>query len=291
MFQHEKCPLCGHSKFQPFLSCKDYTVSNEAFQIVSCENCSFKFTNPIPELSQIGNYYKSEDYISHSNTKKGLISKLYHFVRNYTLKQKLSLVSNHVPHGTILDYGCGTGMFLNICQNNGWKTLGIEPDEGARKIASEMGLEVVSDKSQISKAKKFNAITLWHVLEHVYDLNETLTFFSEQLEQNGVLIIAVPNHKSYDAKLYKEFWAAYDVPRHLYHFEKKTMGQLLLKFGFTLVETKPMKFDSFYVSLLSEKYKHGRTNYLSAFWTGLKSNFAAKKAENYSSVIYVFKKK
>lgn len=289
MFHHKNCPLCGQTEFENHLLCEDYTVSHEKFQIVSCKSCEFKFTNPIPKLSDLGNYYKSENYISHSNTKKGLISKLYHLVRNYTLKQKLNLVSSYVSRGTILDYGCGTGMFLNVCQKNGWQTLGFEPDEDARKIAVEMGIKIVLDKAEINQS--FNAITLWHVLEHVSDLNETLSFFNQHLDKGGVLIIAVPNHTSYDAGYYKEFWAAYDAPRHLYHFEKKSMESLLSKFGFSLVQTKPMKFDSFYVSLLSEKYEHGKTNYFSAFWTGLKSNLLAKKAENYSSVIYIFKKK
>lgn len=291
MFHYNNCPLCAKSEFEDFLNCEDYTVSHEKFQIVSCKACGFQFTNPIPNISDLGNYYKSENYISHSNTKKGLVSKLYHLVRNYTLKQKLNLVSSYVSRGTILDYGCGTGMFLNLCQAKGWKALGFEPDEGARKIAGEMGLNVVPERSELDSAISFNVITLWHVLEHVSDLNETLKFFNQRLEDDGVLIIAVPNHISYDAKHYGEFWAAYDVPRHLYHFDKNTMERMLFKHGFSLVETKPMKFDSFYVSLLSEKYKSGKTNYLKAFFIGLRSNLLSRKAEDYSSVIYVFRKK
>jgi 2-polyprenyl-3-methyl-5-hydroxy-6-metoxy-1,4-benzoquinol methylase len=241
----------------------------------------------------LGEYYKSEDYISHSNTSKGIISKLYKSVRNYTLNKKLKLISGFVSRGTILDYGCGIGMFLNVCQKAGWKSFGMEPDEGARKIATEMGLKTFSDKKTIQTqigTETFDIITLWHVLEHVTDLEETLNFFKTKLNQNGALIIAVPNYTSYDAKHYKEFWAAYDVPRHLYHFEIETIQKLLSPFGFKLVQTKPMKFDSFYVSMLSEKYKTGSIKYLSAFLTGLKSNLKAKRAKDYSSVIYIFKK-
>lgn len=287
------CPVCKSESFNPFLTCKDYTVSQEAFNIVSCISCNFKFTNPRPEDDKIGEYYKSEDYISHSNTSKGIISKLYKSVRNYTLNKKLKLISSYVSRGTVLDYGCGTGMFLNVCQKAGWKSFGMEPDEGARKIGSEMGLNVFSDKGKIETyvgSERFDVITLWHVLEHVTDLEETLNFFKAKLNQNGALIIAVPNYTSYDAKHYKEFWAAYDVPRHLYHFEIETIQKLLHPYGFKLIETKPMKFDSFYVSMLSEKYKTGSIKYFNAFLSGLKSNLRAKQAKDYSSFIYIFKK-
>jgi trans-aconitate methyltransferase len=294
MFNYTNCPICKKGEFTNYLRCKDYTISNETFSIVECKSCGFKFTNPIPEIKNLGNYYKSEDYISHSNTKKGLISRLYHAVRSYTLKKKVQLVSAHVSRGTLLDYGCGTGMFLKACKEAGWKTLGMEPDSGARLLASEMELNVFPDKTELNKSLQngdLNAITLWHVLEHVTDLEETLTFFWEKLNAQGILIIAVPNHKSSDAKHYKEHWAAYDVPRHLYHFELATMERLLSNFGFKLVETKPMKFDSFYVSMLSEKYRTGSIKYLSAFIQGFKSNLVAKSTSDYSSVIYVFKKK
>ena len=287
------CPVCKNQTFSPYLNCKDYTVSKEMFSIVSCNSCGFKFTNPRPDDSVLSNYYKSEDYISHSNTSKGIISKLYKAVRNYTLKKKLDLVNKHVSRGTILDYGCGTGMFLKVCQENAWKAFGMEPDEGARKIASDQGLTVFSDKGRIQSYitnQMFDAITLWHVLEHVTDLEETLNFFKAKLNPKGVLIIAVPNYTSFDAQQYKEHWAAYDVPRHLYHFNIESIQKLVTPYGFKLAETKPMKFDSFYVSLLSEKYKTGKMNYFNAFSIGLKSNLKAKEASNYSSVIYVFKK-
>jgi SAM-dependent methyltransferase len=292
MFKYTHCPVCNGTGFSHFITCKDHTVSHKKFDIVTCSNCSFKFTNPRPENSDLGNYYKSEDYISHSNTKQGVVARLYHLVRNYTLRQKLKLISKYVSRGTILDYGCGTGMFLNVCQNSGWKTLGMEPDSDARKIAGDLGIEVFKDRGDLEKATEstsFNAITLWHVLEHVTDLIETLNFFKSKLSAGGVLVIAVPNHTSEDAKHYKEFWAAYDVPRHLYHFEPRTLQLLLGKYGFSLIETLPMKFDSFYVSMLSEKYKTGTVNYFKAFLNGLKSNLRASGPKGYSSVIYIFK--
>ena len=294
MLNLEKCIVCGSSQFEPFLVCKDYTVSQESFNIVSCKSCGFKFTNPRPENSVIGDYYKAEEYVSHSNTTKGVVNKLYHSVRNYTLKQKLKLISSYVSRGTMLDYGCGTGMFLNVCKNDGWETYGMEPDDNARKMSIEKGLDVFSDKDKVSDRiadKKFNAITLWHVLEHVTDMEATLSFFKSKLNNDGVLIIAVPNHVSYDAQYYKEFWAAYDVPRHLHHFDINSMTSLVEKAGFKFQESKPMKFDSFYVSMLSEKYKTGSVNLVKAFLVGLTSNFKAKDTHSYSSTIYIFKHK
>jgi 2-polyprenyl-3-methyl-5-hydroxy-6-metoxy-1,4-benzoquinol methylase len=294
MLTINKCLVCGSNQFEPFLQCKDYTVSQESFNIVSCRSCGFKFTNPRPDDSILGNYYKAESYVSHTNSKKGIVNKLYHVVRNYTLRHKISLVSSYVSRGTLLDYGCGTGMFLGACKKAGWETFGMEPDDSARQIASQQNLNLFSDKNMIRThvaEKQFDAITLWHVLEHVTDMHETLSFFKEKLKLNGVLIIAVPNHVSYDANVYKEHWAAYDVPRHLHHFELKSMKNLLHTAGFQLAETRPMKFDSFYVSMLSEKYKSGSVNLGSAFLTGLKSNLKAKGSESYSSTIYVFKHK
>lgn len=294
MLTIDKCLVCGSDSFEPFLVCKDYTVSQENFNIVSCKSCGFKFTNPRPENSVIGDYYKAEEYVSHSNTTKGVVNKLYHSVRNYTLKQKLKLISSYVSRGTMLDYGSGTGMFLNVCKNDGWETYGMEPDDNARKMSIEKGLDVFSDKDKVSDRiadKKFNAITLWHVLEHVTDMEATLSFFKSKLNNDGVLIIAVPNHVSYDAQYYKEFWAAYDVPRHLHHFDINSMTSLVEKAGFKFQESKPMKFDSFYVSMLSEKYKTGSVNLVKAFLVGLTSNFKAKDTHSYSSTIYIFKHK
>jgi 2-polyprenyl-3-methyl-5-hydroxy-6-metoxy-1,4-benzoquinol methylase len=293
MLEINNCPVCGNSEFAHFLTCKDYTVSGEKFNIVSCEDCNFKFTNPRPEDSKLGAYYKSEDYISHSDTRKGFLAKLYHAVRNYTLKGKLKLISKYVSRGTILDYGCGTGTFLKVCKDNGWEVFGMEPDEGARAIGIKQGLVADGDKQSLQpkiRNRQLDIITLWHVLEHVTDLELTLTFFNLKLKENGRLIIAVPNYTSYDARHYGAFWAAYDVPRHLYHFEVQTISTLLSKFGFSLEECIPMKFDSYYVSMLSEKYKTGSINYFKAFISGFKSNAMAKSPKEYSSVIYVFKR-
>ncbi len=286
----EVCPVCHSPGSSEFLKCKDYTVSNEWFTIVCCDSCGFKFTNPVPAPEVIGKYYKSEEYISHSDTKKGLISRLYHLVRNFTLKSKLQLIGGRSEGMRLLDYGCGTGSFLEVCKNAGWLVTGMEPDEDAAKLASRSGAIYPDLQTLKLRDQKYDVITLWHVLEHVSDLAETLSFFTEVLLPGGRLIIAVPNYRSYDAVSYGAHWAAYDVPRHLYHFDQTTLGTLLKSYGFVLDKVRPMLFDSFYVSLLSEKYLRGKSSYLRAFMTGLRSNIKASRTGEYSSLIYIFTK-
>jgi 2-polyprenyl-3-methyl-5-hydroxy-6-metoxy-1,4-benzoquinol methylase len=288
-----KCFVCGGSEFQPFIACKDYTVSKSEFNIISCKNCGFKFTNPRPDVNEIGKYYESDDYISHSDSGKGIVNSLYKLVRNYTINKKVKLVDNFTKDKTILDIGCGTGAFLNACKKSGWITNGIEPSENARKFAQknynleinpENGIPKLSDNS-------FSIITMWHVLEHVHSLNERIEDLNRLLKDDGTILIAVPNCNSYDADYYKEFWAAYDLPRHLYHFTHDSMEKLLKKHKLKIAKKFPMVFDSYYVSLLSEKYKSGETNLLKAILIGFRSNLRAKRDINtFSSIIYVIKK-
>ena len=293
MKQVRNCPICQNDSFEKYLEVQDYTVSQEKFQIMACRSCGFKFTSPRPDQDEIGKYYKAESYISHTNTSIGLVAKIYQAVRKYTLKGKLNLINQLYPQkGKLLDVGCGTGMFLNEACENGWKVYGIEPDLGARQMAEEISKAIIETEILSSfQNEQFNIITMWHVLEHVHLLNETVEWLNQRLSENGSLVIAVPNHESKDAEIYQEQWAAYDVPRHLYHFSQKSIKQLLEQKGFRLEKTLPMKFDSFYVSMLSTKYQSGKINYLKAFIDGLKSNLGAEKNNgNYSSLIYVFKK-
>lgn len=287
------CPSCNSDTERPFLVCKDWLVSQEIFNIVKCQSCGLMFTNPRPYDEALGRYYESSEYISHTNTKIGFISKAYQLVRNRTLKQKEKLLRGHVSRGTLLDYGCGTGHFLSYCNDSGWNVFGIEPDVKARGLAILNKLNAYPDKTSFAKkheGKKFDVITLWHVLEHITDLTETLEFFRTSLKDKGRLVIAVPNHKSYDACYYSKDWAAYDVPRHLYHFDKTSLEYLMNQFGFVLIKTKPMPFDSFYVSMLSEKNQNGKNNYIKAALIGLISNLKAAFNSEYSSRIYIFKK-
>lgn len=288
----KSCPICSSTDLEKALTLKDHSISKETFHISRCKTCGFNFTNPIPSEEAIGKYYQSEDYISHSDTNKGIINKLYHFVRKQSLKSKLNLVNkNSSTKGTILDIGCGTGYFLQSCKEDGWKIQGMEPDNSARTLAEKnTGQKIHTNLFELKEENQFDIITLWHVLEHVHKLNESIQHIHKLLKPNGTLIVAVPNLNSYDSIIYKEFWAAYDVPRHLYHFAPKNMDKLLTKHSFTKIGIKPMIFDSFYVSMLSDKYKFGKTNYIRAFLNGFISNIKASGKNNHSSLIYIFKK-
>jgi 2-polyprenyl-3-methyl-5-hydroxy-6-metoxy-1,4-benzoquinol methylase len=284
------CPICNSDAFKPFLRCRDFTVSKEEFSIVECDKCGFKFTNPRPGENEIGKYYQSEEYISHSNTSKGIVNALYQRVRKHTLRQKLTLVNSLSKKGAILDIGCGTGEFLSTCKSDGWKTTGIEPDPKARKFAAEKyGLDVREEAGLKGLADhSYEVITMWHVLEHVHRLNERVEELKRLKVPGGTIVVAVPNCSSLDANIYGPEWAAYDVPRHLYHFTPKDIETLFGNHGLAVKKILPMKFDSYYVSMLSEKYRSGSPNIIKAAITGLRSNMsAAEDGRTYSSQIYV----
>lgn len=293
MIHYDKCPVCESKEIQQALTVKDFSVSAKSFQIWNCFSCSFRFTQDAPSMSEIGPYYQFEEYISHTDTKKGIINQLYHYVRRFTLKQKRNLIIRRAKKhtGSILDIGCGTGAFLEEMQASGWKTIGLEPDNTAREKAISRGIHVLASEHIFQIDQTFSAITMWHVLEHVHDLHPYLDKIYSMLDDNGVFLVAVPNYMCYDQLAYQQFWAAYDVPRHLYHFSPSSMQTLMAKHGFHVVETKPMWFDSFYVSLLSEKYRSGNVQYVSAVLHGLRSNIAALfDSKKCSSIIYVLKK-
>lgn len=287
----ENCPSCAHPKFNNYLICKDYSVSGESFALVKCANCELVFTNPRPSKKELSKYYSSDQYISHTNKSNTLVNLIYKIIRHFTLWRKVKLIKKYSRTGTILDYGCGTGHFLQSCKSAGFATTGVEPDMNARNQAKQRtGTSVIENVEDIPKTEKFDVITAWHVIEHVSDLRETLKHLRKHLTKDGCMIIAVPNVLSLDAAHYKEYWAAYDVPRHLYHFSPQAFKKLIKRAKLKLVDTRPMKFDAFYVSMLSEKYQHGRNNYWRAFLCGLKSNKSAVATGNYSSLIYILTK-
>ena len=292
MIQYSCCPLCKNEHIKPVLSAEDYTVSNEQFEIWECSNCTLRFTQNVPGTEEIGRYYQSENYISHSDTSNGLINNLYHRVRKRTLVQKKKLVEKMTgkKSGSILDVGCGTGAFINTMKEAGWQVSGLEPDETAAKKAKELyGIEPMSSEKLYDLSPgSYDAITLWHVLEHVHDLHEYMKILKSLLKPGGKLFIAVPNYTSYDASKYQQFWAAYDVPRHLYHFSPASMKKLFSLHDLRTEKTIPMWFDSFYVSMLSEQYKNGKPNAIAGAFAGGISNLKALgNTEKCSSVIYV----
>lgn len=293
---YDNCACCGSNAIAKVLACRDHTVSKEVFEIWECSNCTFRFTQNVPDEANISPYYQSAEYVSHSDTKKGLINRAYHIVRKYTLQSKKTLVQKvtRLQSGNLLDVGAGTGAFANTMQQAGWKIIGLEPDPIARANALlnyHLKLNELNNLHQF-ESSTFDAITMWHVLEHVHDLHKYLETYERILKPGGRLVIAVPNYTSYDAAVYKNYWAAYDVPRHLYHFSPASMQVLLAQKGFLLEAVKPMWFDSFYVSILSEKYRNGKENFLKAIWVGMNSNLkAVLNVRKCSSVIYVIRKK
>ena len=276
------------SNTKHYLTVKDYSVSHEVFKLLYNQELDMLITNPQPSLEKLPSYYESVNYISHTDGNKSLFEKMYQFVKSIALKNKLKLINSVSQKGKILDIGAGVGDFLSVAKNDGWQTTGIEPSEKAKAIAISKGVLFVENLSQLQN-NSFDVITMWHVLEHVPDLENQIAELKRLIKPNGTIIIAVPNFKSFDAKHYKEFWAAYDVPIHLWHFSKTAIQKLFAKQNLELVKVLPMKFDSFYVSLLSEKYKTGKMNFIRAFFIGLKSNWKGSQNLEYSSHIYIIK--
>ena len=292
---YSHCPVCEGTDIRNVFIVKDHTVSGESFQIVECGSCSLRFTQNVPNEQTIPAYYKAENYISHTDTSKGLINRVYKIVRKRTLTRKRKLIERftRLQKGIALDVGSGTGSFVNELAKNEWNVTGLEPDTDARKVARQLyNVELLNTSEFYNlRSAAFDAITLWHVLEHVHDLSAYVKQLKALLKENGKLFIAVPNYTSSDSSVYREYWAAYDVPRHLYHFSPAAMKKLMEKHGLKIASYQPMWYDSFYICLLSSKYKNGNTNWMAALWNGIRSNLEALgNVKKCSSVIYVVEK-
>ena len=290
------CPLCGGQQLEHALTCTDHYASGEQFEVIRCAHCGFLMTQGVPVEAEIGKYYETPDYISHSDTQQGLMNRVYHWVRQYMLSRKAALVkrTSGLSEGSLLDYGTGTGYFANAMLCQGWKVKAIETSPPARAFAKkQFGLNVEAEHSLKDYPSRFlDVVTLWHVMEHLEHLNEMWETLHRILKDKGVLIVAVPNPESYDARKYKEWWAAYDVPRHLWHFSPSVMQRFGDKHGFVLEKEHPMPFDAFYVSMLTEKYKGNGLSFVKGLWTGALAWFSALgNKERSSSLIYVFRKK
>jgi 2-polyprenyl-3-methyl-5-hydroxy-6-metoxy-1,4-benzoquinol methylase len=289
------CPNCNSNNIRKFISTYDYFLTMDRFDIYDCSHCNVLFTYPIPEQEVLySKYYKSDNYLSHNKKSSGLFSLAYRVVQKINIRMKLRLIEriNDSKKKKILEIGAGTGDFIASCRNRGWDCVGVEPSEQARAVAKEFnGLNLMTDINRVGD-NNFSIIVLWHVLEHIPDINKVMSKLRPLLSDDGAMIIAVPNHNSFDAKHYKQFWAGYDVPRHLYHFNKSSLAAIMESNGFQFSETTPMKFDSFYVSLLSEKYagKLFIFNALRGIFYGALSNFNALFNGEYSSLIFTFRK-
>ncbi|MEA2105129.1 MAG: class I SAM-dependent methyltransferase [Bacteroidota bacterium] len=291
---YSKCPLCQNHKIISTISLEDYSISKEPFEIWQCTSCNFLFTQNIPDEESIGSYYASEEYISHSDTKKGLVNRLYHIARKIMLGKKYRIIKRISSGKTLLDIGCGTGYFLNYMKEKGYQTLGIEINEQAKNFGKQhFGLNILPPEKLLNGEinEKFKVVTLWHVLEHLYQPRLYLQRISEILENDGILILALPNPDSFDGKFYKKFWAGYDVPRHIWHFTPQTIARLFSA-NYTITKLKRLPFDSFYNSLLSEKYRDKYFRFLRGILIGLIAYAASLiNIKKSSSVIYILKKK
>ncbi len=286
-----KCPFCESENTRSYLKLKDYFLSQEDFEIMECDNCKLLFTTPRPDKSVIGKYYKSEDYLSHNEHKKGLVPWIYNQVKRVNIRNKFKIACKGFTNPQILDFGCGVGDFLHYAQQNGCEIMGCDMSEEARKFSSEkLGKTTVTPEEIFALPHStFDVITMWHVLEHIDNLKFQTEQLHRLLKDNGRLVIAVPNYKSYDAQYYKDKWAAYDVPRHLNHFHKESL-QNIFAGSFELETIHPMKWDAFYISMMSENYIGKGNSFIKGILTGWKSNCTARKTEDYSSLIYVFHK-
>lgn len=291
-----KCPLCKSGNILNHHLVKDHAVSKKEFTLCRCGDCELQFTNPRPEEEEIGPYYDFKEYYSHGDKVQNFTQWLYQKIRKSSIRRKVGLINRLSKSGALLDYGCGTGEFLQEAKRQQWTVSGIEPSEKARiQALGKLPTEVLENLSEVSELESYDVVTLFHVLEHIHSLRKTVKKITSHLKSNGYLVIAVPNPESADAKHYGNDWAGYDVPRHLYHFSEKSMTIFQAQFGLELVRIEPLAYDSYYVSLLSEGYKNPKSGlisrYFKAVMQGYRSNQKAGKSGNYSSNIFIFKKK
>ena len=268
---------------EPILETKDFLVSGESFSICKVRDRDWLKTSPIPE--DLDPYYDSDEYLSHKDSARGLLATLYRWIKNFSTKRKIRLIQRYAKGSkSLLDIGAGTGDLLVAARKDGFQVAGVEPNSNARQLALKKGLHL---NQQIDFDQSFQIITLWHVLEHFKEPGNQISRIKNSLKEDGTLFIAVPNYRSYDAEHYGEYWAAYDVPRHVWHFSRSAIKDLFEEHQMTIVETRPMPFDAYYISLMSEKYKHGKHRFFNALYRGWLSNMKARKSGEYSSLLYI----
>ena len=288
---NNKCPWCGSNKAQINLWLKDEFLTKKDFHICECLNCGLLYTMPRPSKEKIGAYYKSDEYYSHQENKKGFVPRLYEAIKKINLKHKFRLASRDLPVGKLLDIGCGVGDFLHVAENKGWQCTGVEPSEEAREIARQRikGDLLYSEDLEQLPDQSFDLITMWHVLEHVDDLKWQVAQLQRLIKPNGRIVIAVPNYRSYDGRFYNAYWAAYDVPRHLNHFNKTVITKMFKTSGLSLVCMDKLVWDAYYISFMSEQYKHHFMPLVRGVFRGLVSNIKARRSGEWSSLVYVFR--
>ena len=288
----KNCPWCDSEKTQMHLWVKDLFLTNEAFEIHECLKCGLLFTEPRPKPEEIGKYYQSEEYYSHQENTSGFIPRIYETVKGFNLKKKYKMATKGLSKGKMLEIGCGAGDFLKTMEDRGWICTGIEPSEHAKEIARKKVKAELLNTQDINqlKSERYDLITMWHVLEHVDNLKEEVQQLQRLLKKGGRLVLALPNFKSADAQYYKEFWAAYDVPRHLNHFCRESINNIFKTSELNLIKTDKLAWDAYYISYMSEKYKNHSLPLFKGVWRGLVSNCKARKSGEWSSLVYVLER-
>ena len=287
-----QCPWCESEKTQIHLWVKDLFLTNEAFEIHECLKCGLLFTEPRPKTEEIGKYYQSEEYYSHQENKKGFVPRIYEAVKSVNLKKKYKMATKGLKPGKMLEIGCGAGDFLHTMEKHGWTCTGIEPSESAKEIATKKVKATLLNPQEIGQLENesFDLITMWHVLEHVDNLKEEIQQLQRLLKKGGRLVLALPNFKSADAQYYKEYWAAYDVPRHLNHFCRESINNIFKTTDFKRIKTDKLVWDAYYISFMSEKYMNHSLPLLKGAWKGWRSNCKARKNGEWSSLVYILER-
>ncbi len=289
---NDKCPWCGSENAQLHIELKDLFLTQEPFKILECKDCGLLYTKPRPNKKEIGKYYKSDEYYSHQENKEGFIPKVYEKVKSINLKNKYTITTEKTRKGKILDIGCGVGDFLHTMEQHGWEGTGVEPSEEAKAIAkNRIKAQLLSSEEQENLIDgSFDVITMWHVLEHVDALRWQIQQLYRLCKPGGRIIIALPNYKSYDGQYYKAAWAAYDVPRHLNHFNEETIIKIFEESHLKHIKTEKLHWDAYYISYMSEKYLHHSLPLLRGAIKGMISNCKARKSGEWSSLVYVFER-
>ena len=287
------CPYCQSESKDLYLKLKDYFLTQEDFEIYRCPHCGLLFTWTRPDDNVIGNYYKSDDYLSHNESKKGLIPFIYNRVKRVNIKNKFTIATTATKGTRMLDFGCGVGDFIFYAKQHGYNVAATDVSKNAREAAAKKLGAPLPSPDQVFELpnQSFDIITMWHVLEHINDLRTQVFHLDRLLAPEGRLVIALPEYLSYDAQYYQDKWAAYDVPRHLNHFDRNSLQNLFGGTQLKLVDTKPLKWDSYYISMLSEKYRGSSLSFVKGIIQGFKSNRAARKSGEYSSMVYIFERK
>ncbi len=294
--EFKPCPLCGASGQIPYAGCTDYTVSKEHYTLMRCPSCGMVYTLDPPSQDKMAQYDKLGLKLKLGDSPSGLIGKLYYRVRSYMLGRKAHIVESqsYRTAGTLLNYGAKTGFFSHRMERRGWKVISVEKYHEERQFSLEMFHHRMIDLNEMDKLRPgtFDVITLWHVFEHNPHPDKLLDRFYDLLRPGGILVMACPNICSTDAMHYGPYWAAYDVPRHLWHFSPTSLCNLVHKHGFTLMHHESMPFDSFYISILSEKQMRHKLAFIRGFLYGLHSWLVSlSKRGKSSSLVYVFRKR